>query len=125
MPKILVCDDHFDTLEIMLIILSREGFEVSLRNTMVNLFTELDSINPDILLLDLRMPSIGGDEVIKKLKSNNKTAHLPVVLFSADMKGAVIAKHVGADAFVAKPFELEDLVNTLKDTLQKSLVAKQ
>jgi CheY-like chemotaxis protein len=68
----------------------------------------LQKVRPDVVLLDMGLPGIGGEEVCRRLKADPATAGVPVVGFSAGVNAAA-ARAAGCDDFVAKPFELEEL----------------
>lgn len=64
---------------------------------------------PAVILLDLWMPGISGEELTKALKSNNLTSKVPVIIVSAHRETAQIAQTIGADSYLSKPFNLVDL----------------
>ena len=70
-------------------------------------------VRPDVVLLDLQLPGVDGLEVCRRLKADPETAGVPVVGFSAGYNEAG-ARAAGCDDFVAKPFELQDLVARLR-----------
>ena len=74
---------------------------------------------PDLILLDIMMPGMDGWEVLKKLKENEATKNIPVVIFTAKeyFNGRDMAKQKGAQDLLAKPFEPEDLIKTIKKYL--------
>lgn len=90
--------------------------------------TELNSTNliaraiiekPDALLLDLWMPFLPGDELTTRIRQTPELAHLPIIIFSAALGGKEKAVKAGADYFVSKPFDMEELVGTIQMALQK------
>jgi CheY-like chemotaxis protein len=83
----------------------------------INIFSMLDHKKPDILLVDLRMPILTGDDVIKKVKSNPATSNIPVILISASPEATTVAEQIGADGFLAKPFHLQELIGTIESKL--------
>jgi CheY-like chemotaxis protein len=107
---ILICDDDESILDILCMILDKSGFNVIAEKNSLNVFSIVDRSNPDLLLVDLWMPALNGDEVIRSLKSNPVTKSLPVILISASPGAAKIATETGADGFLAKPFQLEELL---------------
>ena len=72
---------------------------------------------PEIVLLDLWMPVLSGDQVLRNLRQNELTADLPVIVFSASTDGRVIAMEAGASDFVSKPFDLDMLINKIQFNL--------
>jgi CheY-like chemotaxis protein len=75
-----------------------------------------ESLRPDIILLDIMMPAMDGWEVLKKLKGNEATKNIPVIMFTAKeySNGKKLAQSSGAVDFIAKPFELEELAELIK-----------
>ena len=71
--------------------------------------------SPDIILLDIMMPRLDGWEVLQRLKQDPATADIPVIVFTAReyREGSELARERGAAAFIAKPFEMNDLVELL------------
>lgn len=70
---------------------------------------------PDIILLDIMMPRLDGWEVLQRLKEDPATADIPVIVFTAReyRDGSELARERGAAAFIAKPFEMDDLVEVM------------
>ena len=62
---------------------------------------------PDLLLLDIWMAGMNGGEICAHLKGEKTTRHLPIILFSANKDTETIAKTVGADGFILKPFDMK------------------
>ncbi|AMR30167.1 histidine kinase [Mucilaginibacter sp. PAMC 26640] len=114
--RILVIDDDEDILEILNIIFREEGYDVVLSNT-GEAAGRINVIQPDIVLLDVRL--IGSDksgaDICKEIKSQLATRHLPVMLVSGESDLAFLAKDCGADAYVAKPFDIFDLLSRVKE----------
>jgi len=77
---------------------------------------------PDVVLLDLHMPGLSGEDVLKELKADSLTANIPVVIVSADATPNRIEdlKQSGASAYLTKPIEVRDLLKTLKEITSKS-----
>lgn len=108
-PKcIMVADDDQSILEAVGVILEYKGYEVKQILNGEGL-TEMTDNLPDLLLLDIWMSGVDGRDICKKLKSKAATAHLPIVLVSAGKDIAQSAMDAGADDFLAKPFEIDEL----------------
>ncbi len=78
--------------------------------------------NPDLVLMDLRMPVMDGYQAIEELKSNPKTSHIPVFVITAwsNKKERTQAKLVGADQFFVKPPDLKQLIEAIEKAVGKS-----
>lgn len=113
---VLVCDDDYEIRVVTHIILERIGYRVVSCETSDKVFKLIHEENPDIILMDILLPGMTGDEVTKHLKYHTATKEIPIILFSASKLGEMKAKNAGADAFLNKPFdisEMEHLVSTL------------
>jgi DNA-binding response OmpR family regulator len=107
--KILIAEDDEGILEAMKIMLELEGYEVK---TTVDgkAIHDMKEELPDLLLLDIWMSGMDGRDICKYLKSQEYTKHIPIILMSASKETEKTAREVGADDFLAKPFELDELV---------------
>ncbi len=119
LPKrIMIADDDPGIVDAVEMILDLHGYEVSSTYN-GNDVLELDDQLPDLLLLDIWMSGCDGRTICKALKANDGTRHMPVLMLSAstDIKGS--AMEAGADDFLAKPFEMKELVNKINNLLQE------
>ena len=112
MKKVLVIDDDLDVLEVVKLILTSYGFEVRLHDTGLNVPEIVLDFQPDLILLDIRLPGKSGTEICKELKEQDCV--IPIILFSAHAMQTNFLDSFGADAFIAKPFDVKNLVNTVK-----------
>jgi CheY-like chemotaxis protein len=71
--------------------------------------------HPDLILLDLDLPDMSGQEVLRRLRADSDTANVPIVILSADARPALIARllEVGARAFLTKPLDIKELLALL------------
>lgn len=111
--KILVADDDPSILDVLKLMLEQVGgYEVITTpdgESVLELRTTTDKL-PDLILLDLWMSGIDGRDVCKSLKSDDKTKDLPLIIFSANRDVEMISREAGADDFIAKPFQMDDLL---------------
>ncbi len=114
--KIVVCDDDQDNLDILGLLLELEGYFVIKENDSTRLIELIRERCPDILLLDLWMP-ICGDEIIKMIRKDSNLNKLPIIAFSASHNGGQIALDAGADYYVNKPFDINEITETIKKIL--------
>lgn len=118
--RILVCDDDPDITHVTRLILELEGYGVG---TVEYLQSEVDFMRvvqqeqPDLVLMDLRIPQIGGIKATKILKSNAITSNIPVVLFSANHTVVEISRKIGADGVIRKPFDIEDITSVVQQLI--------
>lgn len=116
--KILVVDDEPDLLKVTLLRLKKTGYEVYSGIDGMEVLDTARRVMPDLIILDVYLPSLNGDEIAKILKKDDKLRHIPVILISATT--ATLEERTaesGADAYLNKPFEPEDLVGMVKKIL--------
>ena len=116
--KLLVVDDDADILEFLKVILEDEGYTVVTTDKDDYLERLQDDTLPDLILLDLLLSGKDGREIVKYLKTNEKTNHIPVIMFSAHPNAQAMTKNAGADDFVAKPFEIDLLLSKIAKYLK-------
>ncbi len=116
--KVLVCDDDEGILDMVSFVLEDSGFEVIPESNSLNVSSLIEKEKPDLLLLDLWMPVLSGDQVLKMLRSNPETKDLPVIVISASTEGQKIAQEAGASAFIAKPFDIDQLIDRVETILR-------
>jgi CheY-like chemotaxis protein len=121
LSRILIVDDDPSTRYVLRLILEREGYEI---DEAANGEAALDMIRPDalpdIVMTDLMMPVMGGVELIQRLRSEPRTAAIPIVVVSSNPEAARSLQSSGlVDAIVSKPFtasRLADRVRALAST---------
>ncbi len=113
--KILLIEDELDLAEVTKIRLKNSGYEVISAVNSEEAFAFLQRDIPDLILLDLLLPGMQGEEVCKKLKCDDRLKTVPVILFTASASNIPkVAKEIGADDYIMKPFEPEDLLSKIK-----------
>jgi CheY-like chemotaxis protein len=115
--KVLICDDDEGILDMLALILEDAGFNTVSEINSLNVNKLIEKEQPDLLLLDLWMPVLSGDQVLKMIKNNPETSNLPVIIISASIEGAKIAAEAGANNFIAKPFDVDELINKVHQLL--------
>ncbi|GAC1593594.1 MAG: hypothetical protein NVS3B19_15800 [Ginsengibacter sp.] len=113
MNRILIADDSVDLLEILKITLSEEGYEVKSTINKREFLSSIKDFSPDIILLDVFLNEIDGRELCKQLKNNNRTKHIPIILFSANPYAIAAYKQFGANDCINKPFEIDLLLSKI------------
>ena len=119
--RVLIADDDPAILEAMTLILEDSGYDVK---TTVNGQTEQFAREylPDLILLDIWMAGQNGRDICKRLKTNKSTRHIPIIMISANKDTGKIAKEAGADGFLAKPFDMKDLLKTVATNVSEKYV---
>ena len=119
--RILVVDDSRTDRLYLRKILLHEGYEVIEATDGLDALSILSSEVPDLILLDIIMPGIDGIEVAKRIKENDKTSIIPIVMVSSmreDIKYRVNALKAGADDFLNKPVDSMELVARVQSLLK-------
>jgi len=116
--RILVVDDHEDNIELLRARLEARGYEVFGANDGQAALDQVESVCPDLILLDVMMPRMDGMEVVRRLKSNKSLPFIPVIMQTAldSTENKVEGLDAGADDYITKPInfaELEARVNSL------------
>lgn len=112
--KIILVQDNKEILEIMDEVLEEEGFDVTGSLT-TEPIKNIDKIDPDIVIIDDHIKgSFKGSEVIKQLKSDQHTENIPAILTSTSNHLPSEAAACEADDFIAKPFAIDDMIDTVK-----------
>ena len=110
--KILVVDDDPDILEVVQLLLEGEGY-LTRTATEAKSMDRLLSFQPDLILLDVLLAGSDGRAISKRLKSQETTRHIPIVLMSAHVSARATLAAAQADDFIAKPFEVNALLTTI------------
>ena len=116
--KLLVVDDEPDILEFLQLILEEEGYEVSTTTKGQYLEQLHNGGLPDLILLDVFLSGKDGRAIVKHLKSQPETMHIPVIMFSAHPSAYKTALQAGADDFQAKPFAIGELLAKIAHFLE-------
>lgn len=114
--KILIADDDpaiLDALKMMLEIWDYDVEAVSDGSVLPRVKTS----KPELLLLDIRMSGANGLDICKQIKQNQRTKNIPVILFSANQDIRQSTKEAGANDFIAKPFNIAELLGKIEKNL--------
>lgn len=114
---VLIYDDDIEILKVCKVILESQNYRVEVVSTCENILNDIDGMKPDIILMDLWIPEIGGENAIRIMHQNPQTSHIPVILFSANDEIEKISKRIKANGFLKKPFDIVMLRQTIKNFL--------
>jgi DNA-binding response OmpR family regulator len=116
--KILVLDDDEDILDILSFILKDSGYEIQTLTNGESVFEAIRQFNPDLVLMDVMLAGLDGRVICNRIKSNDSTHDLPVILISGTHDLAKSLRQQGApNDFVAKPFDIDFLLGKIKGQL--------
>ena len=116
MKKILVVDDEKDILHFLELVLREKGYDVAIASGGHDALTRAQIERPDLVLLDIMMPQMDGWEVLKLLRVDESTAHIPVAMLSArtEARDRVQGLQEGAVDYICKPFSLQELLGKIE-----------
>jgi two-component system, OmpR family, phosphate regulon response regulator PhoB len=120
--SVLVVDDERDLLTSVDFNLRAAGFETLLATTGEQALAQIRRRIPDLVLLDLMLPDMSGTEVCRRIKSDPRTKHVPVMMLTAkgEEVDRVVGFEIGADDYVTKPFSVRELVLRVRAVLRRS-----
>jgi len=118
--KIVIFDDDEDILSICSYILEEQGWKVQVFTDCNDIAAKVSGIMPDVILMDNWIPDDGGIIATQILKKSESLKNIPVIYFSANSDIELLAKHAGAETYLAKPFDLEELERVINTVLVKS-----
>ena len=108
--KIMVCDDDQSIVEMLELILGFTGAEVLTETDSVKLFDRLKFEQPDLLIIDIWMPILTGDLIVKRIRAaESAIKNMPIIVMSASRDGKEIAQVAGATSYMPKPFDIDEL----------------
>ena len=112
--SILICEDDRDIVEMTTLYLKKHGYSVRSLNNCEAIWESIEVEKPDLILMDLSIPKMGGAEATRRLKSFDDTKDIEIILLSAYPGIPEIATEIGADGYLAKPFNINDLKEVVK-----------
>lgn len=116
---IIIFDDDNDILSICSYILEESGWNVHTFEDCNDIVNRVSKIRPDVILMDNWIPDTGGITATRTLKEDEDLKDIPVVYFSANSDIESLAKAAGAETYLAKPFDLDDLVSAITNVAHK------
>jgi two-component system alkaline phosphatase synthesis response regulator PhoP len=111
--KVFIFDDNTDILELCTFILEDAGYEIKTSSTSNNIIDQVSAYIPDIIFMDNWLPDIGGIEATRELKCHATLKNIPVIYFSANNDVMLLADQAGADGYLSKPFDIQELENII------------
>lgn len=121
MAKVLVVDDEPNIVLSLEFLMEQAGFEVATAEDGEQALAQVRDDQPDLLLLDISLPGISGFDVLERLRSEEATARLPIIMLTAHGRDVEREKGMalGADDYITKPFSTQTLVEKVKTLLMK------
>jgi DNA-binding response OmpR family regulator len=119
--KILIAEDEIVIAKLVRILLERKGYEVFTASDGAEALRLAFNEEPDLLILDLMMPKMTGEEVCRELRKDDQFDGMPVIMLTAKSGDAdrVIGRVLGADEYMTKPFEGSELLGKIEELLTR------
>jgi CheY-like chemotaxis protein len=118
--KVLIVDDSKESVDLLQYFLKPAGFQILKASDGPAALDFVEKEMPDIILLDIMLPKLNGYEVCEKLKKNQNTFHIPIIMITVlkELKDKIRALEAGADDFISKPFDNVELITRVKSLLR-------
>jgi len=123
--KVLIADDEIHIIHVVAIKLRNNGYEVIAANNGAEAYDLACREHPDIVVTDYQMPFVTGIELVEKLRANEETKSIPVILLTARSFAISdeLQRSLGVEECLSKPFSPKELLKTIEDILHERLVA--
>lgn len=123
--KILIVEDNRDARELLTLFLRRSGYDILEAGTGLEAIDQTQAGHPDLILMDLGLPKMSGDEAVVRLKEDLSTRHIPIIVNTAfDSRGAPVQRALaaGAEEVMHKPVDLKALLDIVRRYLPDEAV---
>jgi CheY-like chemotaxis protein len=117
---LMIVDDDPQLIRVLAMFFDLEGYNVVRAANGREALTILGEQTPDLILLDLMMPEVGGEEVVKQVRARGNKPRIPIVIFTAADTREEELRAAGADAFIAKPFSLDGLRDVIHEAIRQA-----
>jgi CheY-like chemotaxis protein len=111
MKKILIIDNDADVLDMIQEVLNYAGYEVVIKEGTDDIVALITEQKPDLVLIDFILNGVNGGEYCHRIKANPQTSSLPVIIMTAYSKVLLSLGDYGCNGYLAKPFDLDELIN--------------
>lgn len=116
--NILVIEDNHAILDVITLILQSESYKVTGLNRSADMMAHIDQMNPDLVILDIMLPDGDGRDLLKEIRINQATRHIPVLLISAKYTAENIQHgEYKPNGFLPKPFDIDELLDRIEGIL--------
>ena len=124
MYRILIVDDDINICELLKIYLEKNGFETAIVNDGLSAVEYAESKKPDLILLDIMLPSLDGWQVCREIR---KKSDVPIIMLTAkgETFDRVLGLELGADDYIPKPFDTKEVIARVKAVLRRSAAPKE
>jgi len=122
---VFIVEDEQDIADLLSYHLTREGYEVSVAVRGDQALAEIPRKKPNVILLDLMLPGVGGLEICRLLKAKPDTAGIPIIMVTArgEESDVVVGLEMGADDYIVKPFSIKVVLARIHAVLRRRVKA--
>jgi two-component system cell cycle response regulator DivK len=117
--KVFIFDDNKDILDLCSLILEGAGYEIKTSSTSNDIIDQVAGYEPDVILMDNWLPDVGGIEATRALKKHPQYKDIPVIYFSANNDIKALAETAGAESYLSKPFDIDELEDKVVSLIGK------
>ncbi len=120
-PKILIIEDDLDVAEMLNAYFRVQGYEVFTVNWGEDGVRSCQTVHPDLVILDIRLPDIDGYEVARRLRADRRTSDVPIIFLTEkrDRADRLQGLEIGADDYITKPFDVQELRLRVRNSLKR------
>ena len=112
--SILVLDDDPDIGTMIKMMLEYKGYLVTVSDRAEHAEEVIRNNNIDLIIMDMLLSGVNGTDICTELKQNNSTSHIPIMMISAHPNAKEICLEAGADEFISKPFDMQDILSKIQ-----------
>jgi chemosensory pili system protein ChpA (sensor histidine kinase/response regulator) len=111
-PIVMVVDDSLTVRRVTQRFLTREGYQVMLAKDGVDALEQLQTVTPDVMLVDIEMPRMDGFDLTRNVRGDSRTRHIPIIMITSRTasKHRNVAMELGVNEYLGKPYRDEDLL---------------
>ena len=119
LEKVLIVDDDKNICDLLRVYLEKEGYSTIISNEGNEAMVEFNSLNPDIVLLDIMLPGMDGWQICKEIR---KASDTPIIMLTAksEIFDKVLGLELGADDYIVKPFDTKEVLARIKAVARRS-----
>ena len=117
MAKVFIVDDSPTAQKKMQLLLESHGHEVAVASDALSALSKLESVQPELILLDIMLPGVGGIETCMVISRNPHYANTPIIMVTGLRTQATIAEFAGAQAYIVKPYDDDTFMDAINAVL--------
>jgi DNA-binding response OmpR family regulator len=123
-PLILIVEDSENILDLLELMVELQGWKSSSLKNIDHFMEAVEEVRPDVILMDMLLSGANGCDACRAVKNSDSHKHTPVVMMSAHPEAAIETREAGADYFIDKPFDMEQMISLLETCLSENTEQK-